>query len=277
VRVENVRHDPDWLPNPLLPETRSEMAVPVKLGAEVVGVLDVQSAEIGGLTQEDESTLQILANQIAVGVRNARLFSQTQEALYQAQKLQRQYTGQAWEKLAASRATTNYEFRQASLPPLQETNPPEAMAALQQEQTVDLRLPQVTLETNPSLDEAGTTPQAKLLAALATPLKLRDEIIGVLGVQADNPDRQWSSDEIALIEAVSEQMSLAIENARLFEETGRRAGRERIIAQVTRQVWASGDLERVMQTAVEQLGSTLAASKVIIRLGTEDQLEEAHS
>lgn len=277
VRVENVRLDPDWLPNPLLPETRSEMAVPVKLGAEVVGVLDVQSAEIGGLTHEDESTLQILANQIAVGVRNARLFSQTQEALYQAQKLQRLYTGQAWEKLAASRATTNYEFRLATLPPLAETNPPEAVAALQQEQTVDLRWPQGTLETTSSPDGTDSTPQAKSLAALATPLKLRDEIIGVLGVQADNPDRQWSSDEIALIEAVSEQMSLAIENARLFEETGRRAGRERIIAQVTRQVWASGDLEQVMQTAVEQLGSTLAASKVIIRLGTKDQLEEASS
>lgn len=277
VRVENVRNDPEWLPNPLLPETRSEMAVPVKLGTEVVGVLDVQSAEMGGLTQEDESTLQILANQIAVGVRNARLFSQTQEALYQAQKLQRQYTGQAWEKLAASRASANYEFRRATLPPLQETNPPEAVAALQQEQTVDIRLPKITLETDQTPHGAGSTTQTKSLAALATPLKLRDEIIGVLGVHADDPDHQWSSDEIALIEAVSEQMSLAIENARLFEETGRRAGRERIIAQVTRQVWASGDLERVMQTAVEQLGSTLDASKVIIRLGTEDQLEEARS
>ena len=277
VRVENVRTDPNWLPNPLLPETRSEMAVPVKLGTEVVGVLDVQSAETGGLTQEDESTLQILANQIAVGVRNARLFSQTQEALYQAQKLQRQYTGQAWEKLAASRATANYEFRQATLPPLQETNPPEAVAALQQERTVDLRLPKVTLETSHSPGETGHITQTQSLAALATPLKLRDEIIGVLGVHAENPNREWSSDEIALIEAVSEQMSLAIENARLFEETGRRAGRERVIAQMTRRVWASGDLERVMQTAVEQLGSTLDASKVVIRLGTEDQLEEARS
>src|SRR5690606_25385478 len=121
--------------------------------------------------------LQILANQIAVGVRNARLFSQTQEALYQAQKLQRQYTGQAWEKLASSRATTNYEFRQATLPPLQETHPPEAVAALQQEQTVDLRLPKITLETNQTPDAAGSITQTKSMAALATPLKLRDEII----------------------------------------------------------------------------------------------------
>jgi GAF domain-containing protein len=101
---------------------------------------------------------------------------------------------------------------------------------------------------------------------------LGEEVIGVLGIRDDDPDRHWTEEEIALIEAVSEQMSLAIENARLFEETGRRASRERVIADVTRRIWASGELEQVMRTAVEQLGQTLDASKVIIRLGTEDQL-----
>jgi GAF domain-containing protein len=123
--------------------------------------------------------------------------------------------------------------------------------------------------------EAGRITQELPLtarAALATPLKLRGQTIGVLGVQADEPERRWTRDEIALIEAVSEQMSLAIENARLFEETGRRAGREKVIADLTRQVWASGELERVMRTAVEQLGTTLDASRVVIRLGTEEQL-----
>jgi GAF domain-containing protein len=94
----------------------------------------------------------------------------------------------------------------------------------------------------------------------------------VLGIRDADPDRRWTEEEIALIETVSEQMSLAIENARLFEETGRRAGRERMIAEMTRQIWASGELEQVMRTAVEQLGTTLDASKVVIRLGTEDEL-----
>jgi GAF domain-containing protein len=262
--VTDVYSDPDWLPNPLLPETRSEMAVPVKLGAEVVGVLDVQSEKMGGLTQEDEKIVQALANQVAVAVRNARLFTQTQDALYEAQKLQQLYTGQAWEKLSA-RHTRDYEFRQAVLPPLQETPLPEAVAALQQKQTVELKLS--ATERN-----GGELDSEEAHSALATPLKLRDQIIGVLGIHSDNPQRQWTADEIALIEAVSEQMSLAIENARLFEETGRRAGRERMIADVTQQVWASGELERVMQTAVEQLGLKLDASKVVIRLGTKEEL-----
>jgi methyl-accepting chemotaxis protein len=80
VRVGNVRNDPTWMPNPVLPETRCEMAVPVMLGDEVVGVLDVQSEREDGLTLEDEMTLQALANQVAITVHTTRLFNQMQAA-----------------------------------------------------------------------------------------------------------------------------------------------------------------------------------------------------
>ncbi len=283
--VENVRDDPDWLPNPLLPNTYSEMAVPVILGREVVGVLDVQSEEIGGLTEEDESTLETLANQVATAVRNARLFTETQEALYDAQRLQQLYMGQAWEKLSANITVTNYEVRQPALPPLEDIATPEVEAALQQAQTVDMRfstddaLPSTALEPEDTNGKSVRDSQPEIQIsrsgvqnAIATPLKLRGHIVGVLGVHTDDAARQWTQEEISLIEAVSEQMSLAIENARLFEETQQRAAREKIIADVTGQVWASDDLERIMQTAIEQLGVTLDASKVVIRLGTEEQL-----
>jgi GAF domain-containing protein/HAMP domain-containing protein len=303
ITVQNTREDPTWLPNPLLPNTHSEMAVPVVVEQAVMGVLDVQSESVGGLTQEDETLLQALANQVAVAVRNARAFRQTQHALDEAQRLQRLYTGQAWEKFSAFRPTTNYEVRQPALPPLQQIATPEALTALQHKRTIDLRIsgsgkngaevspaeevdqketsrqkldsPAVdksTESTEPKAETPETETGNKFESALATPLRLGDEIIGVLGIRDDNPDRRWTEEEIALIEAVSEQMSLALENARLFEETGRRARRERIIADVTRRIWASGELEQVMNTAVEQLGTTLDASKVVIRLGTEEQL-----
>jgi len=79
VTVENVQEDPTWLPNPVLPETRSEMAVPVILVNEVVGVLNVQSKKVAGLSPEDEMTLQAIANQVAIAIHNTRLFSQMQE------------------------------------------------------------------------------------------------------------------------------------------------------------------------------------------------------
>ena len=90
VTVENVQEDPTWLPNPVLPETRSEMAVPVMLGNEVVGVLNVQSEKMAGLTSEDETTLQAIANQVAIAVHNTRLFGQMQKTReYQEQTVSR--------------------------------------------------------------------------------------------------------------------------------------------------------------------------------------------
>jgi GAF domain-containing protein len=108
--------------------------------------------------------------------------------------------------------------------------------------------------------------------AVVTPISLRGEILGTLSLQDIDPERKWTDEEIALIEAVSEQLALTLENLRLFEDTKQLATREKIIADVTQEVWASGELEQVMQTAVEQLGTKLDASKVIIRLGTTDQL-----
>ncbi|HMR67057.1 MAG TPA: GAF domain-containing protein, partial [Anaerolineae bacterium] len=106
-------------------------------------------------------------------------------------------------------------------------------------------------------------------SALATPLKLRGQVIGILGLQNEDPDRQWTADEIALIEAVSEQMSLALENARLFEETQRNAWRDRVVSESTAKLWSAAEIEEVMRAAVAQLGDKLQASEVVLRLGTE--------
>ena len=81
VRAENVFEQPNWLPNPLLPDTKSELAVPIKLGDEVLGVLDVQSDRIGGLTEDDELLLLGLCGQIAVSIQNAQILAQARQAL----------------------------------------------------------------------------------------------------------------------------------------------------------------------------------------------------
>lgn len=81
VLAPDVRAEPAWLPNPLLPETKAEMAVPVMLGEELLGVLDVQHDVQGGLGPEDVETLAAVANQTAVGLQNARLYAAAQRQI----------------------------------------------------------------------------------------------------------------------------------------------------------------------------------------------------
>lgn len=79
IRVSDTTEDPDWLPNPLLPETKSEVAIPIVLGEKVLGVLDVQHNVQDGLSEEDAVLLQSVAYQVAVAVRNAQVFSEAQQ------------------------------------------------------------------------------------------------------------------------------------------------------------------------------------------------------
>ncbi|HIE57408.1 MAG TPA: GAF domain-containing protein [Anaerolineales bacterium] len=79
ILVSDVSQDEDWLPNPLLPETKSEAAIPIAIGDTVLGVLDVQDATVNGLTEEDITLLQSIANQVAIALRNADAYQQIQQ------------------------------------------------------------------------------------------------------------------------------------------------------------------------------------------------------
>jgi len=79
VWVPNVRQDQNWLPNPLLPETRAEIAAPISIGERLLGVLDVQHNVTNGLSSDDVDVLTSIANQVAVALQNTRLFVEAQK------------------------------------------------------------------------------------------------------------------------------------------------------------------------------------------------------
>jgi GAF domain-containing protein len=86
-----------------------------------------------------------------------------------------------------------------------------------------------------------------------------------MNIKAPTANRQWSGNEINLAEAVSERLSLALENARLIQESQQQAIKEQTISEVTGKISASIDLKNVLQTAVEELGHAIPGSEVTIK------------
>lgn len=256
---ENVDDVPNFFRNPLLPNTRSELSVPIRRGERILGVLDAQSEELDGFSQEDLTLLQSIADQVAVAVDNARLFQEVQEAAAEAEALNRRLTRETWQDVSQQVETSGYVFTKSGVAPApSEWLPGMVQAVKQKELAVH------------SAGGNGGGPD-KTAASVAVPLSLRGEAIGAIGIERP-VNQAWTEDELVTIQTIAEQVALALDAARLAQETERAAWRDRVVSESTAKVWSSSEIEEVLRTAVSQLGDQLRASEVVIQLGTDNQI-----
>lgn len=234
--------------NPDLPKTRSELALPLKYGTQVIGVLDVQSTQSSAFKDEDVNSLGTLANQAAVIINNiltnenpqyAPAFKKKDKAINKRQKLS------GYSYLADGTITTDAPV-----------NSPTFEKALASGET-----------------EITAQPSKNIPSTLAVPVIFRDQVIGIIHIQASEENRKWTNDEILMVQSISERAAFALENARLFEETVRRAEQEETIARVTTQIGASTDFDRILQTTIQELGQALGVSRSFIQMGTPPENE----
>lgn len=242
--------DSAYLNNPDLPSTRSEMALPLRVAGQVIGVLDVQSTETNAFSQEDISLLAILADQVAIAIANARLFGEAQKALSESRELFEKYTKQEWTNFVRQVRQTGFIFDGKQVTPL------DNHAQRQSTKTVI---------------QTGSLSLEKESASIAVPIKLRGQTIGVLDVRSKKGERQWKQDEITLLQAAAERAALALENARLVENAQRRAARERAIGDISAKIGSVSNLESILQTAVEELGRKIGgATEVSLEINSDD-------
>ncbi len=217
--------------NPDLPDTRSELALPLKVSDEIIGVLDLQSGEPNAFSEEDISLLTILADQVAISIQNALSSEQAQRALKEAEIASSQATGQVWKGYMETIQKRGYRY--------------------------DGIKSDVLKEASKSRKEHD---------GLSVPIQLRGQTIGRLKLRASERSRVWTDDERAIIEATAERMALALDGARLLDEAQKRAARETFLSALAAKLGTSFQLDSILRDTVEELGQTLKDSTVSFQL-----------
>ncbi|MBL8102506.1 MAG: GAF domain-containing protein, partial [Anaerolineales bacterium] len=242
--------DAVFFDNPDLPDTRSEMALPLIVRNKIVGVLDLQSKNPGAFTNVELNTMSILADQVAIAIENARLFQQTQQALTEAQALYRQNTQEGWRKFSQEEPSIGYHQTL--------TGGNKLFTPLETEE-----IRQVMNRGESMVFFGGKTSTE---ASIIIPIKLRGQVIGALKVKAPEQDRVWSRDEINLAETVSERLSLALENSRLIQESQGQAAKEQVISDIASKIGSSVQTENILRTTAAELSQLLNGADIFIDL-----------
>ncbi|MBN2389485.1 MAG: GAF domain-containing protein [Anaerolineae bacterium] len=250
--------------NPELPDTRSEAALPLRSRDEVLGALSVQSTHPDAFDEATLMVLQTMIDQVAIAIDNARLLAQAQESLDAERRAYGVQMRQDWDLVTRTRATTGYvgaravtDTKEVTLFPAQGEWSPEMHAARRTRQSV-----------------RGYTDG---MPTLAVPILVRDRVVGVLNFSKSqdatglSPDVTWTREEVALLEALAEQMGQALESARLYRQTQLRAAREGVIREISDQMQRATDLAALMRVTTEALNRTLGGSRVYVRWGAQAQ------
>jgi GAF domain-containing protein len=256
--ASNVDQDTSYLAVSDLPDTKSEAVFPLQAGVQIIGVLDVQSAQPDAFTGDEVNILNTLANQVAISIQNVRSFGETRRALAESERIYQQFVQQGWGRIVKGKPVLGYKYSQDGLNPVETASTTEPVR------------PNTKSPSANQQDQSDT---------LSIPIKLRDQTIGTMRVHSTRPLREWDQDELAMVQATAERAALALENARLLEDSQHRAAKERLIGEISSKISASVDLDNIMQTAAKELGLAISDSEVVVRFQaqeSEQQKEQDH-
>ena len=231
-----------------LPDTRSEAALPLRSRGQVLGALTVQHTRPGAFDQDTLVVLQTMADQVAVALDNARLFAESQAALEATRRAYGELSREAWAELLRAQPDLGYRSDERGVTSAGDIWRPEMERALQEGQTIR--------ETD-----------SETKRSLAVPIKVRGDVIGVLDTYKPGDAGEWTPEEIALLETLADQLGVALEDARLYQDARRGAAREQLTREITDKMRRAIGVEDIIQTAVDELSRVLGTSRTFVRLG----------
>ena len=256
----DVGTDAVYFDNPLLPETRSEIVLPLRNHSITIGALDIQANTPTAFDEKDVQTFQILADQLAAAIENAQLAQQVEENLAALTIANRLQTQQIWRAAIDQRERPAYEYDGLQI------------RAVPQHISADL-LKQ--LESGKPIVFKQSAEHKEGQNALMIPLMVLNQVIGVIGLEQEDPNHIWTDEEIAIAQAAANRAALTLDNARLLEESQRRAVKERTIFESTTRIGSVLNIENILQATAEELEKVLSGSEVVLQFQSDhDQKPE---
>lgn len=241
----DVGADAVFFNNPDLPETRSEMALPLVAAGQLLGVLDVQSVEPRAFTEDDIAALQILAEQLAVAIQNANLYSEAEKALESARMAYGELTREAWSKILRTQPRIGFLATPPAIIPVESDS-------------LEPSLARAIASGDLILSNDGMT--------ISVPIKIRGQVIGAMRLKKPEIAEPWTQDETNLAITLSDQLSGALESARLYRESQQRAVRESLISDISARLSAAPKMDAIIRETVQELGEALGNASITFQL-----------
>ena len=294
VIVNDVRSDPDWLPNPLLPDTHAEMAVPMIVGDKLVGVLDVQAEHVDAFTEDDANIKMTLATQVAIAMKNLQEHAAAQKVasdlsvvaevgiatatitekdsllqevvdlskrsfnLYHVHVYLLNDAGDTLELASGAGEVGRQMVAEGRSIPLDSEKSLVARAARTRQGVV---VNDVTLDPdflpNPLLPETR--------AEMAVPMTVAGKVVGVLDVQSEKAGR-FTDVDVSIKTTLASQIAVALENARSFQSAQKQAERETKLNAIAQKIQSTATIEEAMQIAARELGHALGKRQTLVAL-----------
>ena len=283
--VMDTGKDVTYFNNPLLPDTHSEMALPLMARGRVIGALDVQSSKRAAFSESDITILQSMADQLANAIEAARSFQASRQALAEVQKLHEYYLNEQWDAyLNQQQAIAGYRLTEEGLVALDEdtwlieeinqiieTKQPIIVPADLGRSMFDTQRPNGKANTSPN-SLSIRTEESPEISTLVAPLTLNGQVvIGAVDFEISDPDKIWDEDDLKIVEAVTSQTAQAIEAVRQFEQTQAARKEAEALYEVGRALVTVEDEQEMLHTVLRKMLSTLGLKQGGVLFFEEDR------
>ncbi|MDO9302596.1 MAG: GAF domain-containing protein, partial [Anaerolineales bacterium] len=294
VLVSDTSQDPEWLPNPLLPDTKSEAAIPISIGDRVLGVLDTQHNVTNGLQQEDVDLLQSIANQVAVAIQNIRQYENTQKiaadmgvvasvgiatsTITESQKLLQEVVDLSKKSFnlyhahiyLLNEAGDSLDLTVGADEVGRQMVSEKRSIPLDSEQSLVARAART--RTGVVVNDVTAAPDflphpllPETRAEMAVPMIVAGKVIGVLDVQSEIANH-FTDIDVSIQTTLASQVAVALQNTRSFSQSQRQAERETAVNLITQKIQSATSVEAALQIAARELGHALGMKQTLVLL-----------